>query len=219
MDDPVGAARARNHVPDPVVPSDDVLRRVLADAHTIAVVGLSGKPGRPALDIASFLQGRGYRVVPVHPRATEVLGERVYPSLLEIPGDLGIDIVDVFRRAEDTPDVARDAVAIGAKALWLQQDIVSEEAGRIADRRRTDRHHGDLHQADDHAARRRAARTRTRRTVMTTWEYFVAPLLEHNPGEILNTFGQDGWELVSVVAQPTPSGATSTVAYLKRPVG
>jgi len=52
---------------------------------------------------------------------------------------------------------------------------------------------------------------------VTTWEYFVAPLLEHNPGEILNTFGGDGWELVAVVAQPTPSGATSTVAYLKRP--
>lgn len=116
----------------PVVPSDDVLRSVLGRARTVAVVGLSSKPGRPSLDIASFLQARGYRVVPVHPRETEVLGERAYPSLRAIPDDLEVDLVDVFRRAEETPAVAADAVAIGAGALWLQQDIVNAEAARIA---------------------------------------------------------------------------------------
>ena len=119
-------------LPRPVVPPDEVLRRLLADARTIAVVGLSSKPDRPALDIASFLQEQGYRIVPVHPRETEVLGERAYPALGDIPADLHVDIVDVFRRAEQTPDVARDAVAAGASTLWLQLDIVNEESGRIA---------------------------------------------------------------------------------------
>jgi uncharacterized protein len=116
----------------PVVPSDDVLRELLRGTTTIAVVGLSSKPDRPSLDIATFLQARGSRIVPVNPGEREVLGERAYPSLQDIPDEVDVDIVDVFRRAEQTPDVARGAVAIGAKALWLQQDIVNEEAGRIA---------------------------------------------------------------------------------------
>jgi predicted CoA-binding protein len=117
---------------DPVAPEDRELRLLLGAAHTIAVVGLSSKPDRPSLGVAAYLQDRGYRIVPVNPRETEVLGERAYPSLREIPGDLSIDVVDVFRRAEDTPDIARDAVAIGAKVLWLQDGIVNEEAYRIA---------------------------------------------------------------------------------------
>jgi predicted CoA-binding protein len=116
----------------PVVPDDETLRRILAEARTIAVVGLSSKPGRASLDIGHSLQERGYRIIPVNPRETEVLGETAYPSLRDIPEEIHVDIVDVFRRAEDTPEVARDAVAIGAKALWLQLDIVSEEAGAIA---------------------------------------------------------------------------------------
>jgi predicted CoA-binding protein len=115
-----------------VVPEDRELRALLGQVHTIAVVGLSSKPDRPSLGVARYLQEHGYRIVPVNPRETEVLGERAYPSLRDIPPDIGIDVVDVFRRAEETPDVARDAVAIGAKVLWLQADIVSEEAYRIA---------------------------------------------------------------------------------------
>ena len=115
-----------------VAPEDRELRILLGEARTIAVVGLSSKPGRPSLDVAAYLQERGYRIVPVNPRETEVLGERAYPSLLDIPEELPIDVVDVFRRADDTPDIARDAVAIGAKVLWLQDGIVNEEAYRIA---------------------------------------------------------------------------------------
>ena len=115
-----------------VVPEDRELRILLGEAHTIAVVGLSSKPGRPSLDVAAYLQERGYRIVPVNPRETEVLGERAYPSLRDIPEDLPIDVVDVFRRAEDTPPIALDAVAIGARVLWLQDGIVNEEAYRIA---------------------------------------------------------------------------------------
>jgi uncharacterized protein len=116
-----------------VVPEDRELRALLGEAHTIAVVGLSSKPDRPSLSVAGYLQDHGYRIIPVNPRETEVLGERAYATLLDIPADVHIDVVDVFRRAEDTPDVARDAVTVGAEVLWLQADIVNEEAYRIAD--------------------------------------------------------------------------------------
>jgi hypothetical protein len=113
-------------------PEDRELRALLGDVHTIAVVGLSSKTNRPSFGVAEYLQEHGYRIVPVNPRETEVLGETAYPSLRELPEGLPIDVVDVFRRSEDTPDVARDAVAIGAKVLWLQEDIINEEAYRIA---------------------------------------------------------------------------------------
>ena len=116
-----------------VVPEDRELRALLGDVRTIAIVGLSSKPDRPSLAIAQYLQDKGYRVIPVNPRETEVVGERAYASLPDIPKDVRVDVVDVFRRAEETPAVARDAVAIGAKVLWLQDGIVNEEAYRIAD--------------------------------------------------------------------------------------
>jgi uncharacterized protein len=115
-----------------VAPEDRELRALLGDAHTIAVVGLSSKPDRPSNSVAAYLQDRGYRIVPVNPKETEVLGERAYPSLRDLPQDIHVDVVDVFRRAEDTPDVARDAVAIGARVLWLQAGIVNDDAYRIA---------------------------------------------------------------------------------------
>jgi predicted CoA-binding protein len=108
------------------------LRSLLGEAQVVAVVGISSKPWRPSHEVASYLQQHGYRIVPVNPNEDEVLGEQVYASLLDIPKDLHVDVVDVFRRAEHTPEVARDAVAIGARMLWLQEGIVSEEAARIA---------------------------------------------------------------------------------------
>jgi hypothetical protein len=111
---------------------DRELKALLGDVHTIAVVGLSSRPGRPSYEVARYLQRHGYRIVPVNPNETEVLGHPAYASLRDLPADLPIDVVDVFRRAEHTPEVARDAVAIGAKVLWLQEDIVSEEAAAIA---------------------------------------------------------------------------------------
>ncbi len=111
-------------------PEDAELRALLGDARTIAVVGLSSRPERPSLEVAAYLQDRGYRIVPVNPGETEVLGEPAYPSLLDVP--VPVDVVDVFRRAEETPEVARQAVRIGAKVLWLQDGIVNEEAYRIA---------------------------------------------------------------------------------------
>jgi predicted CoA-binding protein len=111
-------------------PEDRELRALLGDVRTIAVVGLSSRPNRPSYEVARYLQEHGYRIVPVNPNETEVLGERAYASLADIPER--IDVVDVFRRAEETPAIARDAVAIGARVLWLQEGIVSDEAARIA---------------------------------------------------------------------------------------
>lgn len=115
-----------------LTPRDPELRALLGDLTVIAVVGLSSKPQRPSYSVAKYLQDHGYRIVPVNPGEREVLGERAYPSLLDIPRDVGVEVVDVFRRAEDTPEVARQAVEIGAKLLWLQEGIVNEETARIA---------------------------------------------------------------------------------------
>jgi predicted CoA-binding protein len=114
-------------------PSDAELRSILGDAETIAVVGLSSNPFKDSFEIAEYLQGKGYRIVPVNPNETEVLGETAYPSLLDVPKDIRIDVVDVFRRAADTPPVAEQAVQVGAKVLWLQDGIVNDDARRIAE--------------------------------------------------------------------------------------
>lgn len=116
--------------PRPVLPSDEELRSILGSAHVIAVVGLSSKRWRPSHEVASYLQSKGYRIVPVNPHESEVLGERAYASLLDVPER--IDAVDVFRRSEHTPEVARQAVQIGAKVLWLQEGVIDTEAYRIA---------------------------------------------------------------------------------------
>jgi uncharacterized protein len=111
---------------------DRELRALLRDARTIAVVGSSSRPDRPSFQVAAYLQDHGYRIIPVNPNETEVLGERAYPSLNELPPSTGVDVVDVFRRSEHTPEIARQAVAIGAKTLWLQERVVNEEAAAIA---------------------------------------------------------------------------------------
>ncbi len=106
------------------------IEQILRETKTIAVVGLSSDPMRPSFGIAQALQHYGYRIIPVNPRETEVLGEKSYASLSEIP--VPVDLVNVFRRPEQTPAVARDAVAMGAKALWLQSGIENDEAEAIA---------------------------------------------------------------------------------------
>ena len=118
---------------EPYVPGDAKLQSILDEARTIAVVGLSSKPERDSYGVARYLQRRGYRIVPVNPNETEVLGVKAYPSLLDVPTDVAIDIVDVFRRAEATPPIAEQAVRAGARVLWLQEGIVNEEARRIAE--------------------------------------------------------------------------------------
>ena len=118
---------------EPYAPGDPELRAILGRARTIAMVGLSSNPDRYSFEVASYLREKGYRIVPVNPNEDEVLGERAYASLLDVPSEIRIDAVDVFRRAEETPEVARQAVSIGARVLWLQNDIVNDEARRIAE--------------------------------------------------------------------------------------
>jgi predicted CoA-binding protein len=128
-----GSAPEATSEPVPYGPGVSGVRSILEDAQTIAVVGLSSRPERPSYGVSAYMQGHGYRIVPVNPKETEVLGETAYPSLLDVPNDIRIDIVDVFRRAELTPPIARDAVQIGAKVLWLQEGIVNDDARRIAE--------------------------------------------------------------------------------------
>jgi uncharacterized protein len=104
---------------------------ILDSARTIAVVGASRDPNKASGSVPAGLQRRGFRIIPVNPYADTLFGERVYRSLVEVPEK--IDLVDVFRPSADTPEIARQAAAIGARALWLQLDIRSDEARRIAE--------------------------------------------------------------------------------------
>jgi len=106
-------------------------RDILQTARTIAVVGASRDPGKAGGSVPAGLQRRGFRVIPINPYADTLFGEKVYRSLLDVPEK--VDIVDVFRPSADAPAIARQAAAIGAKALWLQLDIRSDEARRIAE--------------------------------------------------------------------------------------
>ncbi len=108
---------------------DDTICRILK-MHTIAVVGLSPKPERASYDVTRYLLDQGYKIIPVNPGQDEILGLKCYPNLSAIPEP--VDLVDVFRRPEHCPPIAKEAVAIGAKALWLQLGIVNDDAARIA---------------------------------------------------------------------------------------
>lgn len=105
--------------------------QILRNSRTVAVVGLSSNPDRSSYGVASYLQKHGFRIIPVNPKETEILGEKVYARLEDIPEP--VDVVDVFRKPEHTPGVVRSAIAIGAKAVWLQLGIASEESRRLAE--------------------------------------------------------------------------------------
>ena len=111
---------------------DDIvgLRRILTQRRTIAVVGLSAQWHRPSYFAAKYMQDHGYRIIPVNPNYSEVLGQSCYPGITDIPEQVGI--VDCFRRASEMVPIARDAVTIGAKVLWMQLGIRNDEAASIA---------------------------------------------------------------------------------------
>lgn len=106
--------------------ADEILR----SARTIAVVGLSSKRYRPSYGVAEYMQRAGYRIIPVNPAETQVLGEKCYPDLDSVPE--AIDIVDIFRRSEFVPEIVEAAIRKGAKAVWMQEDVIHEEAARRA---------------------------------------------------------------------------------------
>ena len=107
------------------------LRRILKDNHTIAIVGLSADWYRPSYFAAKYMQEHGFRIIPVNPKYTEILGEKCYPDLKSIPEK--VDMVDVFRKSADCTPLAMEAVAIGAKVLWLQLGVENDEAKAIAE--------------------------------------------------------------------------------------
>jgi uncharacterized protein len=109
-----------------------LIQRVLREARTVAIVGLSANPLRASHFVGFYLQRHGYRIIPVNPREAEILGERSFASLREVPAP--VDIVDVFRAPEALPGIAREAVEIGAKCLWCQFNVINEEGARIAER-------------------------------------------------------------------------------------
>ena len=112
-------------------PERERLLRIYAETRTIAVVGASADASKAAHQVPRYLQRQGYRIVPVNPRGGELFGESVFRSLTEV--DVPVDVVEVFRPAHEAPEIARQAIAIGAKALWLQLGIVSEEARQVAE--------------------------------------------------------------------------------------
>lgn len=106
----------------------DTIQTILNSLRTVAVVGLSPKTHRASYEVAQYMQAHGWRIIPINPNATEILGEKVYTSLTEAARHESIELVDVFRSAEDVPPVVDEAIAIGAKAVWLQLGISHPEA-------------------------------------------------------------------------------------------
>jgi len=107
------------------------IKDIITRYKTIAVVGLSPDQGKPSFEVAAYLQRAGYRIIPVNPACQEILGERCYPTLADIPGE--VEIVDVFRRAEFLPEVVEQAIAKGAKVVWMQEGIINQAAAARAE--------------------------------------------------------------------------------------
>jgi uncharacterized protein len=122
----------RTSVPDNWPRSNDAIADILKNYKTIAVVGLSSNPGRPSFTVTQYMQSVCYRIIPVNPNETVVLGEKSYPRLEDIPRSQPIEIVDIFRRSENIPPVVDSAIAVGAKVIWMQQGIENQNAAAKA---------------------------------------------------------------------------------------
>jgi uncharacterized protein len=109
---------------------NDRIHELLSNTKTIAVVGLSDSPMRPSHGVSAYMQAQGYRIIPVNPKVTEALGEKSYPSLLEVP--MKIDLVDVFRRPEFVDEIVEQAIQLKIPAIWLQEDVINERAAEKA---------------------------------------------------------------------------------------
>lgn len=107
------------------------IKEMLTKYRTVAVVGLSPDPGKPSHEVAAYLKRAGFRIIPVNPACQEVLGERCYPTLADVPEE--VEIVDVFRRSEFLPEIVEQAIAKGARVVWMQEGVVNEEAARRAE--------------------------------------------------------------------------------------
>jgi predicted CoA-binding protein len=113
---------------------DEELKKTLSNCKTIAIVGISPKKERPSFNVASYLKSKGYQIIPVRPDGEEILGEKVYYSLSEIPKEIGVDVVNIFRRSEDVPPIVEEAIQRGAKVVWMQEGVIHHEAGGKAEK-------------------------------------------------------------------------------------
>ncbi|ULA63291.1 MAG: putative CoA-binding protein [Nitrospira sp.] len=113
-----------------IISEGDIIRQVLEACRTIAVVGASANPARASNHVASYMKAQGYRVIPVNPNEQTIIGEQVYPSLTAVPGP--IDLVDIFRKSEEVLPIVEEAIACGAKAVWMQEGVVNEAAAQRA---------------------------------------------------------------------------------------
>jgi uncharacterized protein len=111
---------------------DDAIRKLFSSAKIIAVVGLSSKRARASFGVSRYMQAAGYRIIPVNPNESEVLGEKAYPNLESIPKDVKIDVVNIFRRSEEVPEVVDAAIQLGAPAIWMQEGVIHDEAAAKA---------------------------------------------------------------------------------------
>jgi predicted CoA-binding protein len=122
----------KTSIPENWPRSNDVIADILKNYKTIAVVGLSSNPRRPSFGVTQYMKSAGYRIIPVNPNETQVLGEKSYARLEDIPKSHPIEIVDIFRRSENIPPVVDSAIAIGAKVIWMQQGIENQNAAAKA---------------------------------------------------------------------------------------
>jgi len=110
--------------------SEETIRRIFEECHTIAVVGLSSDTWRPSHSVSAYMRRSGYTVIPVNPNETEVFGEKAYPDLASVP--VKVELVDVFRRSDEAGKAVDEAIAVGAKAVWLQEGVIDEAAAQRA---------------------------------------------------------------------------------------
>jgi predicted CoA-binding protein len=113
---------------------DEELKDTLSHCKTVAVVGISPKEDRPSYIVASYLKSKGFRIIPVRPDGEEILEEKVYHRLSEIPKKIGVDVVDIFRRSEDVPPIVEEAIQRGVKVVWMQEGVIHKEAGEKAEK-------------------------------------------------------------------------------------
>lgn len=111
---------------------DEELKQILKSSKIVAVVGISPKEDRPSYRVASYLQSKGYRIIPVRPDGDTILDEKVYPHLMEIPKEIEIDVVDIFRKSEEVPPIVEEAIRRGVKIVWMQEGVIHQEAAEKA---------------------------------------------------------------------------------------
>ena len=113
---------------------EEDIKKILSESKAVAVVGISQQKDRPSYIVAAYLKSKGYQIIPVRPDGEEILGEKVYHSLTEIPKEINVEVVDIFRKSEDVPPIVEEAIRRGAKTVWMQEGVIHKEAGEKAEK-------------------------------------------------------------------------------------